>query len=61
MYSYSTLDLSKSDTVSYNWFTPVCSEGKPVTGLGTEKAVSFYDEMKITEKCTFSEGFTLRT
>jgi hypothetical protein len=33
------------------------SEGKPVTGpVIVEKTKSFYDEMKITDKCTFYEG-----
>jgi hypothetical protein len=32
------------------------SVGKPVTGPVIEKAKSFYDEMKIADKFTFSEG-----
>jgi hypothetical protein len=33
------------------------SEGKPMTGpMIIEKAESFYDEMKITDKCTHPEG-----
>jgi hypothetical protein len=33
------------------------SEGKPMTGpMITEKVKSFYDEIKISNKCTFSEG-----
>jgi hypothetical protein len=33
------------------------SEGKPVTGaMIIEKAKSFYDEMKITDKCILPEG-----
>jgi hypothetical protein len=36
----------------------MCSEGKPMTALTIiDKADSFYDEMKITDKCTFSEGW----
>jgi hypothetical protein len=36
----------------------VCSEGKPGTGPMTiEKAKSFDNEMKITDKCTFSESW----
>jgi hypothetical protein len=32
-------------------------EGNPMTGPVTiEKVMSFYDEMKIYDKCTFSEG-----
>jgi DDE superfamily endonuclease./Tc5 transposase DNA-binding domain./CENP-B N-terminal DNA-binding domain. len=50
--------LAQLDKVLYTWFTTMRSEGKPVTGpLIIEKAKSFYDEMKITEKCTFSEGW----
>jgi hypothetical protein len=55
---WQTLKLSKLaqlDKVLYKWFTAMCSEGKPVTGaMITEKAMSFYDEMKITDKCAFS-------
>jgi hypothetical protein len=39
----------------YKWFTAMCSEGKPVTGpMITEKANSFYDQIKVTDKCMFS-------
>jgi len=41
---------------AYNWFTAVCLEWKCVTGTIIETAESFYDEMKRTDKCTFSEG-----
>ena len=35
----------------------VHSEGKPVTGsVMIDKPKSFQDEIKITDKCTFSEG-----
>jgi hypothetical protein len=35
----------------------MCSEGKPLIGpMIIEKANSFYDKMKITDTCTFSEG-----
>jgi hypothetical protein len=35
----------------------MCSKEKPVTGPSiTEKATSSYDAMKISDKCTFSEG-----
>jgi hypothetical protein len=41
----------------YKWFTTMRSEVKPVTGpMIIEKAKSFHDEMKIPDKCTFSEG-----
>jgi len=43
--------------VLYKKFIGVCCEGKPIFGSEiTEKAASFYDEMYITDKCTFSEG-----
>jgi hypothetical protein len=33
------------------------SEGKPVTGpMIIQKAKSFYNEMKITDKCTYLES-----
>jgi hypothetical protein len=39
------------------WFIALCCEGKPVTGhMIIETAKSFYDEVKITDKCTFSES-----
>lgn len=38
-------------------FTAVHSEGNPVAGpLIIDKPKSFQGEMKITDKCTFSEG-----
>ena len=49
--------MAQFDKVLYKWFTAMHSEGKPVTGpMIIEKAKSFYDEMTITYKCTFSEG-----
>jgi len=43
---------------AHKWFTEVCAEGKPMTGLMiTEKSKSFCDEMKVIEKCIFSEGW----
>ena len=39
------------------WFTAMYSEGKPVTEpLIIGKAQSLYAEIKITDKCTCSEG-----
>jgi hypothetical protein len=39
-------------------FAAIHSEGKTVTGPVTvQKTKSFYDEMKITDKCTFYEGW----
>ena len=36
----------------------MCSEGKPMIGpMIIDKVMSFCDEMKITDKCTFSEGW----
>jgi hypothetical protein len=36
----------------------MCSEEKPVTGpMIIQKGKSFYDEMRITDKFTFSEGW----
>jgi hypothetical protein len=53
--------LVQLDKVLYKWFTAMCSEGKPVTGPKvTEKAKSFYDEIKITERYTFCEGSNKR-
>jgi hypothetical protein len=47
----------QSDKVLYEWFTAMHSKGKPVTGpMIIEKAKSLCDEMKITDKCTFSDG-----
>jgi hypothetical protein len=37
----------------------MCSEGKPVTRPTIiEKANAFYDQIKITDKCMFSEEVT---
>jgi hypothetical protein len=42
----------------YKWFTTQHSKGKPVTEPTIiEKAKYFYDEMKITDTHTFSEGW----
>jgi hypothetical protein len=39
------------------WSTERHSEGKPMNGpMIFQKAVFFYDEIKITDKCTYSEG-----
>jgi hypothetical protein len=47
--------LAQLDKVLYKWFIAMHSEGKPVTGpMIIEKANSFYDQIKITEKCMFS-------
>jgi hypothetical protein len=41
--------------VLYKLFTVMHSKAKPVTGPTTAKAMSFYGEMKITDKYTISE------
>jgi hypothetical protein len=42
----------------YKWFTALHSNLKPVTGLSiTEKTKPVCNEMKITDNCTFSEGW----
>jgi hypothetical protein len=42
----------------YKWFTAMCSKGKPMTGhIIIGKVMSLYDEIKITDRCTFSEGW----
>jgi len=39
------------------WFTAMHSKGKSMTGpVITEKAKYLYDEMQITDRCTFSQG-----
>jgi hypothetical protein len=49
--------LVQLDKMLYKWFTAMHSEGKPITLPAITKTVrSYYDEMKITDKCTFSEG-----
>jgi len=50
----------------YEWFTAVCSKGKPVIGpVIVKKSKSFYEEMELTDKYTFPKGsnkiLTLRT
>jgi hypothetical protein len=45
--------------VLYQWFTAMHSEGKPVTGpMIIEKVKYFYDELKISGRCTFCEAVT---
>jgi hypothetical protein len=36
-------------------FTAMHSNGKPMNESTTEKALTFYDEIKTTDKCTYSE------
>jgi hypothetical protein len=49
--------LAQLDKVLYKWFTAMHSKGKPMIGpMIIEKAKSFYDEMKIADKCTLSDS-----
>jgi hypothetical protein len=49
--------LVQLDKVLYKWFTALRSEGKPMTGLVIiEKPKYFSDEIKISDKRTFSDG-----
>jgi len=46
------------DKVLHKWFTAVRSKGKAMTGPTIiEEAESFYDELKITDKCTCYNGW----
>jgi hypothetical protein len=50
--------LAQLDKVLLKWFTAMRSKGKSMawpTIIG--KAKSFYDEMKITDKCTLFDGW----
>jgi hypothetical protein len=50
--------LAQLVKVLYQWFTAVPSKGKPMTGpILIEKVMPFYDKMKITDKCSFSDGW----
>ena len=52
--------LVQLDQVPYKWFITKCTKWKPLIGsMITEKAKYFYDEMKITDKCTPCEGWQL--
>jgi hypothetical protein len=49
--------LAQMYKVLRKWFTAIYSRERPVTGrVVIEKVKSFYDEVKVTDKCTFSEG-----
>jgi len=49
--------LKQLKKVLCKWFTVLCCEWKPVTGhMIIETAKFFYDEVKLTDKCTFSES-----
>ena len=48
--------LANLDKVLCKWFTAMHSEGQPmIWPMITEKANTFYDEIQITDKCTFSK------
>jgi hypothetical protein len=54
--------LAQYDKVLYLWLTAVRSKGKAMTWpMLIGKAKSFYDEMKIIDKCTFFEGSNNKT
>jgi len=46
--------------VLYNWFTAVCSGGKPMTARMITHKLSLYGEMKVTIMFTFSDGWLLK-
>jgi hypothetical protein len=51
------LVIGQLDTVLCKWLTGVNFEGLPVMKLAIiERAKTFYDEMKITDKCTVIVG-----
>ena len=42
----------------HKWFTAMCSNGKPFTGITIiKKAKSFQDEMQVTDRGIFSDGW----
>jgi Tc5 transposase DNA-binding domain. len=50
-------ELVQLGKVLCKWFTAVHSEGEPMTGpVIIKETKSFYDEMKVPDQCTFSEG-----
>jgi hypothetical protein len=50
--------LVQLDKVLHEWFIAMRSERKPVNGpVIIEKAESFYNEMEITDKGTFSDSW----
>jgi hypothetical protein len=55
-------ELVQMDKVLCKWFPAMCSKGNPVTGpMVIDKAMSFYDEMNVHGKCTFSEGINKKS
>jgi hypothetical protein len=50
--------LVQLDKVLYKRSTVIHSEGKLMTGpMVIEKARCFYDEIKMTDKCTFADSY----
>ena len=50
------MKLSRLDKVSRKWFTAMRSRKPRTEHMITEKTKYHYDEMIITDLCTFSEG-----
>jgi hypothetical protein len=54
--------LVQLDQVLHKWFTAMCSEGKPMIGpMIIEKTKLFYDQIRIADLCTISEGSNRKT
>jgi len=52
------LGLKQLDKVLYKWFTAMPFRVKPVTGpLIIPRTNCFFDEMKVTCKCTFCDSW----
>jgi len=50
--------VAQMNKVLYKWFTVMRSEGKPIIEPVIIKKVQlFCDEMKVTDSCTFLEGW----
>jgi len=49
------LKLMLLDKVVCRWLTAVYSEGKPLPGPLMIENTKSYDDVKITDKCTFSD------
>lgn len=53
--------LQDLDSALYKWFSLKRSEGAAISGpILIEKGKEFYEKMKLTEPCTFSEGWLTR-
>lgn len=56
-----TAKLHDLDSALYKWFSLKRSEGAAISGpMLIEKGKDFYEKMKLTEPCTFSEGWLTR-